>query len=154
MKSIISLLLIFLSIASFAQEESKTGKISGIGGDILSTGRFGLAKGDGLLDVEYPHFGIIEKQYFLKHPANKNGIDWAVSFFPPEVNRRPLFNNLNPERSKWSRTPPLTKDKDFQDYGPDKISINWICTQWQTDFISTGNLPGRQKGDRVSYDKA
>ena len=36
---------------------------SGLGGSIISAGRFGFLKGDGLLDCAYPRFGLIEKAH-------------------------------------------------------------------------------------------
>jgi len=102
-----------------AKSDCPAGYQGGIGVDIVSAGRFGFAKGDGLLDWDYPDVGYLEKAYFAKHPLNKTQSNWAISFYPASatdiVNGDP---NLNARRR--------TSKED--------IKVSWVNVDWTSQF--------------------
>jgi len=106
---------------------SKKNWLSGMGGEILSAGRFGKAKGDGVLAYSFPNFGIMEKVYLKKHPLNKNNVDWAMAFFPQDVAEKPRFNHAKPNSNKWGQGAEDIKDK---------ISVNWVAVKWDKTFTN------------------
>lgn len=78
----------------------------GLGGAIISAGRFGFLKGDGLLDCAYPRFGLIEKAHLKEHPLNTTHQVWAVTFGPADRASKPK----------------------------ETIRVNWISVVWESEF--------------------
>jgi hypothetical protein len=106
----------------------------GVGSGILSAGRFGWRKGDGLLDFTYNKFGVMERPVFSGHPLNRTGNPWQIDIRPPFAH-----NDKEIDPSEW---PEIIKDE---------CSANWISVQWKSEFVSTGDWKGRQKGDQFSF---
>ncbi|OGV85706.1 MAG: hypothetical protein A3K19_32325 [Lentisphaerae bacterium RIFOXYB12_FULL_65_16] len=106
----------------------------GVGAGITGIGRFGYVKGDGLLDVTYNRFGVVEKNYLAGHPRSRTGKPWAVSFQPPLAK-----NDKELPPSEW---PQRLRDE---------CQANWISVKWTSDFEATGDGFGRKQGDRFRY---
>lgn len=96
-----------------------------VGKAILSFGRFGFSKGDGVLDFSMPAFGIISRPYISGIPKYKNHAMWSFSLLPD--------GELESGRNmKVYKTP-----------DNEKIEVDWTHTRWQRD------LP---EGKFISYD--
>lgn len=78
----------------------------GLGSAIVSAGRFGFLKGDGLLDCAYPKFGVIEKAHLKEHPLNVAQQAWAVTFGPTD-------RTVKPKES---------------------FRVNWTTVVWESEF--------------------
>jgi len=78
----------------------------GLGAAIVSAGRFGFLKGDGLLDCAYPNFGLIERAHLREHPLNAARQAWAVTFGTTD-------RALKPKES---------------------IRVNWTSVVWESEF--------------------
>lgn len=114
----------------------------GLGAAIISAGRFGFSKGDGLLDLSYPFFGKIEKPELADHPDNAGHKPWAITFDPPgakgrAAEKRPYYH--------------------YRDQQGD-VRANWISTVWDSHLVAETDFAGRKRGApihcRVTYSLA
>ena len=64
-------------------EEDVAGWTPGAGAGWKSAGRFGLCKGDGILDCSVAGFGIITRPYISGFPKFKKNLIWNFSILPP-----------------------------------------------------------------------
>ena len=67
---------------SYEKFSMPDGLSGGLGADISGYGRFGFAKGDGLLDYSMAGFGIITRPFITGHPRYKERFMWSFSLLP------------------------------------------------------------------------
>lgn len=91
------------------------GLSGGLGADILGYGRFGFAKGDGLLDYSMAGFGIITRPFITGHPRYKERFMWSFSLLPDgEVESGAL--------TAWNAYIPPENES---------IKVDWTHTEWE-----------------------
>ncbi|MBC8443112.1 hypothetical protein H8D79_00145, partial [PVC group bacterium] len=107
------------SITAPTREDAlRRGYRPGLGLAIVSAGRFGFLKGDGLLDCAYPSAGHIEKAYLAEHPHNRARSKWAISFGPPSA--------AQPGRARRGHR--LVR------VAPENVRVNWVSVAWDSEF--------------------
>jgi len=122
------------SVAS-TEEALGNGYRAGLGAGIVSAGRFGFLKGDGLLDCSYPVFGLIEKTHLTEHPANAARRKWAISFDPPGA----------AGEGAAKRCPYYHRDQKGQ------VRANWISVVWDSRFTASEDFHGRKRDSQINY---
>lgn len=73
------------SDSAFSDNEAEpdlTGYTPAAGAGFSSCGRFGYAKGDGLLDYSMPAFGVISRPFISGHPKYRSHLLWSFSLLP------------------------------------------------------------------------
>ena len=100
------------------EDALRSGYRPGLGLGVVSAGRFGFLKGDGLLDCAYPGAGHIEKAYLAEHPHNRARSRWAISFGPPGA--------AQPERARGGHQ--LVR------VAPENVRVNWVSVTWDSEL--------------------
>ena len=110
----------------------------GIGADIKSAGRFGFAKGDGLLDCSMPFLGIITKPYLCGHPDFTKSIMWHFKLLPPGI----------PEKEQYTGNRPwLVHTSEAME----QLDVNWISVDWRKRFATESDFYHRKSGQAVNF---
>ena len=73
----------YTPIAPDGIEPDLTGYTPAAGVGFASCGRFGYAKGDGVLDYSMPAFGIVTRPFISGHPRYRRNWVWNFSLLPP-----------------------------------------------------------------------
>ncbi len=105
--------------------EIPEGYTPAVGSAIRSYGRFGYAKGDGVLDYSMPAFGIVSRPYISGVPGYKKHAMWSFSLLPD--GERESGRNM----------------KVYKVPENEKIDVDWTHTTWRREL--TG-------GKYISYD--
>ena len=84
-------------------------------GRIMTPGRFGFAKGDGLLDYAVSKFGLVDKMYLCGHPKHPAPYRWGYCVLPGD------------EDAHFSV-------EDIRKYG-DEIKINQLAASWKSQDV-------------------
>ena len=84
-------------------------------GRMMTPGRFGFAKGDGLLDYGISSFGLVDKMYLCGHPKHPAPYRWGYCVLPGE------------EKAHYS-------SDDLKKYG-DEIKINQLSASWRSQDV-------------------
>ena len=84
-------------------------------GRMVTPGRFGFAKGDGLLDYGISSFGLVDKMYLCGHPKHPAPYRWGYCVLPGE------------EKAHYS-------SDDIKKYG-DEIRINQLSASWKSQGV-------------------
>ena len=104
---------------------SISGYSLGVGAAISSYGRFGFAKGDGVLDYSMPAFGIISRPFVTGHPKYREDTMWSFSLLPEGE----LESGSVMEAYKLPDN--------------EKIEVDWTHTSWKREL---------QGGKYISFD--
>ncbi|MBO4304353.1 MAG: hypothetical protein J6A21_07195 [Lentisphaeria bacterium] len=81
----------------------------------MTPGRFGFAKGDGLLDYGISSFGLVDKMYLCGHPKHPMPYRWGYCVLPGE------------EKTHFS-------PEEMEKYG-DEIRVNQLSASWRSQKV-------------------
>lgn len=99
----------------FEKFSGADGLSGGLGADISGYGRFGFAKGDGLLDYSMAGFGIITRPFITGHPRYKERFMWSFSLLPDgEVESGAL--------TAWNTYIPPENES---------VKVDWTHAEWE-----------------------
>ena len=117
----------YRKIRAFPKEENQPAKCKGYDltgfregiGCNPSPGRFGFAKGDGMLDGAMMTLGTVCKIFMNGHPQYDKPFIWHYSTFPKDMPHH------------GSRSPAFTGIEN------DTVQINHLCVKWETEYKNT-----------------
>ncbi len=112
---------------------------TGIGpANIKSAGRFGFAKGDGMLDCSMPLLGLIAKPYLFGHPQYRKSMLWHFGILPPGIPEKDQYIG----ETSWDIHIPGDKEK---------LDVNWISVVWRKQLLTKSDFYHRRSGKSVDF---
>lgn len=112
-------------VHTLTEYEIPEGYTPAVGSAIRSYGRFGYAKGDGVLDYSMPAFGIVSRPYISGVPKYKKHAMWSFSLLPD--GERESGRNM----------------KVYKVPDNERIDVDWTHTTWRRELAD---------GKYISYD--